>query len=71
MSYIETKIVGGLNFGDSNKKLLKSKKLAKSLVKSFTLRHNIDKQSEEDWNELSEILKESSAKVEKFVQRPS
>jgi DNA-binding PadR family transcriptional regulator len=70
IEFLAPMLVGGLNLEDSNKKFLQSKESAKKLVKSFiSLRQNLDNLSEKDAKELSEILEESSAKIEKIVQR--
>jgi DNA-binding PadR family transcriptional regulator len=70
IEFLAPMLVGGFNLVENNQKLLKSKELAKKLVKLFfSLRHNLDKLSESDAEELSEILEESSVKIEKIVQR--
>ena len=63
-------LVGGLNLRDNSKKFLQSTESAKKFVRSLiSLRQNTDKLSEKDVKELSEILEESSTKIEKIVQR--
>jgi len=70
IEFLAPMLIGGLNLEDSNEKFLQSKESAKKLVKSFiSLRQNLDNLSEKDAKELSEILEESSAKIEKIVQR--
>jgi DNA-binding PadR family transcriptional regulator len=70
IAFLLPMLVGGFNFGNSNKKALLSKESAKRLVKSFvSLRKNLDSLSEEDARELSEILAESTLKIENVVQR--
>jgi len=70
IEFLVPMLVGGLNLGDNNKKFLQSKESTKKLVRSFfSLRQNIDSLSEKDVKELSEILEESSAKIEKIVKR--
>ena len=70
IEFLAPMLVGGFNLVDSNKKFLKSKELAKKLVGLFfSLRNNLDKLSDEDAEELSKILEESSVKIEKIVQR--
>jgi DNA-binding PadR family transcriptional regulator len=70
IEFLAPMLVGGFNLVESNKKFLRSKELAKKLVRLFfSLRHNLDKLSDKDAEELSEILEESSARIEKIVQR--
>lgn len=69
IEFLAPMLVGGFNLVDSNKKFLKSKELAKLVGLFFSLRHNLDKLSDEDAEELSAILEESSVKIEKIVQR--
>ena len=70
IEFLAPMLVGGLNLEGNNKKLLESKESAKKLMKSFiSLRQNLDNVSEKDAKEISEILEESSAKIEKIVQR--
>lgn len=69
IEFLAPMLVGGLNLED-DKKFLQPKESAKKLVRAFiSLRRNIDSLSEKDAKELSEILEESSAKIEKIVQR--
>jgi DNA-binding PadR family transcriptional regulator len=70
IEFLAPMLVGGLNLEGINKKLLKPKESAKKLMKSFiSLHHNLDNISEKEAKEISEILEESSAKIEKIVQR--
>ena len=70
IEFLAPMLVGGLNLGHNSKKFLKSTESAKKFVRSLIcLRQNTDKLSEKDAEELSEILEESSAKIEKIVQR--
>jgi len=70
IEFLAPMLVGGLNLEDNNKKFLKTKESAKKLVRSFiSLRHNLNSLSEKDAKELSEILEESSSKIERIVQR--
>ena len=63
-------LVGGFNLGINNEKLRESKESAKKLIKSFIfLRQNLERVTERDAKELSEILGECSEKFEKIVQR--
>jgi hypothetical protein len=63
-------LVGGFNLENDNKKFLKTNESVKKLVRSFiALRHNLNRLSEKDAKELAEILEESSAKIERIVQR--
>jgi DNA-binding PadR family transcriptional regulator len=70
LEFLAPMLVGGFNLENNNKMFLKTKESAKKLVRSFiSLRHNINSLSEKDAKELSEILEESSAKIERIVQR--
>ena len=70
IEFLAPMLVGGLNLEGNNKKLLQPKESAKKLMKSFiSLRQNLDNVSEKDAKEISEILEESSGKIEKIVQR--
>lgn len=70
IEFLAPMLVGGLNLEGNNKKLLQSRESAKKLMKSFiSLRQNLDNLTEEDAKEISEILEESSAKIEKISQR--
>jgi DNA-binding PadR family transcriptional regulator len=70
IEFLAPMLVGGFNLENNNKKFLKTKDSVKKLVRSFiSLRHNIKNLSEKDAKELSEILEESSAKIEGIVQR--
>jgi DNA-binding PadR family transcriptional regulator len=69
IEFLAPMLVGGFDL-ENNKKFLKTKELAKKLVRSvISLRHNLDKLSDEDMKELSEIIEDSSVKLEKIVQR--
>jgi DNA-binding PadR family transcriptional regulator len=70
IEFLAPLLVGGFNLENNNQKFLKTKDSAKRLVRSFiSLRHNLNSLSEKDAKELSEILEESSAKIERIVQR--
>jgi DNA-binding PadR family transcriptional regulator len=70
IEFLAPMLVGGFNLENNNKKFLKTRESAKKLVRSFiSLRHNLNSLSEKDVKELSEILEESSAKIERIVQR--
>ena len=70
IEFLAPMLVGGLNLEGNNKKFLQSKESVKKLVRSFiSLRQNLESVTEQDAKELSEILIESSAKIEKIVQR--
>ena len=70
IAFLLPMLVGGFNFSNSNKKALLSKEAARKLGQSIiSLRQNLDSLSEEDVEELSEILEESTNKIEKIVQR--
>lgn len=70
IEFLAPMLVGGFNLGCNNKQFLQSKESAKKLVKSFIfLRQNLDSVTEKDAKELSEILEQGSAKIEKIVQR--
>jgi hypothetical protein len=63
-------LVGGFNLGGNNKKFRNSGEAAKRLIKSFIfLRQNLERVSERDAEELTEILRNCSEKFEKIVQR--
>ena len=70
IAFLLPMLVGGFNFGNSNKKALLSKEAARKLGKSIiALRQNFDSLSEKDAQELSEVLEEITTKIEKVVQR--
>jgi DNA-binding PadR family transcriptional regulator len=70
IAFLLPMLVGGLNFEKGNKKVLLSKESAIKMAILFVfLRKNLDNLTEEDSKELTEILEESSAKIEKIVQR--
>lgn len=70
IGFIAPMLVGGFSLGGNDKKFLLSKESAKKLVKSLIfLRQNLDSLTEKDAKEISEIIKDSSAKIEKIIQR--
>jgi DNA-binding PadR family transcriptional regulator len=70
IEFLAPMLVGGFNLENNNKRFLKTKESAKKLVRSFiSLRHNLNALSEKDAKELSDILEESSTKIERIVQR--
>jgi DNA-binding PadR family transcriptional regulator len=70
IEFLAPMLVGGFNLENDNKKFLKTNESVKKLVRSFiALRHNLNRLSEKDAKELAEILEESSAKIERIVQR--
>jgi DNA-binding PadR family transcriptional regulator len=69
IEFLAPMLVGGLNLNE-NKKFLKTKQSAKKLVRAFiSLRHNLDNLSEEDINELSELIEDCSTRIEKIIQK--
>jgi DNA-binding PadR family transcriptional regulator len=70
IEFLAPMLVGGFNLGINNEKLRESKESVKKLIKSFIfLRQNLERVTERDAKELSEILGECSEKFEKIVQR--
>ena len=70
IEFLVPMLVGGFNLGCNSDKLLQSKESAQKLVKSFIfIRQNLDRLTEKDVKEISELLEEGSAKIEKIVQR--
>ncbi|MCW4043226.1 MAG: PadR family transcriptional regulator [Candidatus Bathyarchaeota archaeon] len=70
MEFLAPMLVGGFNLGGNNKKLRNLGEAAKRLIKLFIfLRQNLDRVSERDAEELTEILRNCSEKFEKIVQR--
>ena len=70
IEFLAPMLVGGFNLDDTNNKLLRSKESAQKLVKSFIfLRQNLDSITEKEVEEISELLKDGSAKIDKIVQR--
>jgi DNA-binding PadR family transcriptional regulator len=68
IEFLAPLLVGGFNL-EEDKRFSKPKQSAKKLVKSFILlRKNLDNLSEEDIKKLSDILEESSTKIEEIVQ---
>ena len=70
MEFLAPMLVGGLHFGENNEKLRGLKEPAKKLIQSFIyLRQNPEKISKKDAEELAEILKDCSTKLEKIIRR--
>jgi DNA-binding PadR family transcriptional regulator len=70
IEFLAPMLVGGFNLEDNNEKFRGSKESAKKLIKSFIfLRQNLDRISKKDAEELAEILKDCSTKLEKIIQR--
>ena len=70
IEFLAPMLVGGFNLEDNNEKLCGSKESAKKIIKSFIfLRQNLERVSERDAEELTEILRNCSEKFEKIVQR--
>lgn len=70
IEFLAPMLIGGFNLGEKDKKFLQSKESAQKLVKSFIfLRQNLDSITEKEAKEISELLKEGSAKIDKIVQR--
>jgi DNA-binding PadR family transcriptional regulator len=70
MEFLLPMIIGGLQFGSSNEKLLAAKEPARKLVSAFmAIRHNLNDLSPRDAKEIVQTLKECSEKLEKIAQR--
>jgi DNA-binding PadR family transcriptional regulator len=70
MEFLAPMLIGGLYFGEKKEKLLESIESVKILIQSFIyFRQNPEKLSKKDAEELTEVLKVCSAKLEKIVQR--
>lgn len=70
IEFLVPMLVGGFNLECNNEKFRGSKESAKKLMKSFIfLRQNADRISKNDAEELAEILKDCSTKLEKIIQR--
>ena len=64
-------LIGGLQFGSGKEKLRIAVEPARQLMSTFlSIRHNLDRLSQEDAKEIAQLLKECSQKLEKFSQRP-
>ena len=60
----------GFDLKDDDKRFHGSKEYAKNLMKSFFfLRKNVDKLSDDDVEELIEVMKDSSIRLEKIIRR--
>ena len=72
IEFLAPMLVGGFNLEKNNEKLRGSKEAAKKLIKTFIfLRQNINKISKKDAEELTEILKYCTSKLEKITHRLS
>ena len=70
IEFLAPMLVGGFNLEDNNEKFCGSKESAKKLIQSFIyLRQNPEKISKKDAEELAEILKDCSTKLEKIIRR--
>ena len=63
-------LIGGVQFGSGKEKLRIAVEPARQLISTFmSIRHKLDGLSQEDAEEIAQILKECSQKLEKFAQR--
>ena len=70
ITFLAPILVGGLNLGLKNNEFFPSKDSAEKVVKAFIfLRQNSDSVTEEDANEIAEILEDGYMKLERIVQR--
>jgi len=70
MEFLAPLLIRGLNLKADDEKFRGSKESIGSLMKSFIfLRQNVDRISKKDAEELSEILKDCSTKLEKIIRR--
>ena len=70
IEFLAPMLVCGFNLEGNNERFRGSKESAKKLMKSFIfLRQNADRISEKDAEELAEVLKDCSTKLEKIIQR--
>ena len=70
MEFLVPMLIGGIQFGDNNKKIRETRESFKRLIKSFIyIRQNFESVSERDAEELAGILQDCSEKFEKIVQR--
>ena len=70
IEFLAPMLVGGLNIGINDQRFHGSKESVKKIIKSFIfLRQNLERVTERDAKELSEILRECSEKLEEIVQR--
>lgn len=70
MEFLAPMLIRGLNLKADDEKFRGSKESIGSLMKSFIfLRQNVDRISKKDAEELSEILKDCSTKLEKIIRR--
>lgn len=70
MEFLLPLLIGGLQFGSNKEKLRGAIEPASQLVGAFmTIRRNLDDLSQEDSEEIIQVLKECSEKLEKLAQR--
>ena len=70
MEFLLPMLIGGLQFGTCKEKLRGTVEPVSHLVSEFmSIRHNLDKLSQKDAEEITQVLAECSKKLEKLAKR--